>query len=274
VNSSGTGNLYALEHVKACRDLLDQNGLLVQWFPLQQFLEKDFRSALRSFAEVFHHVQLWFCDTSPEKPVIGIAASLNPVPLNLDTFRRRIISSSTVSLGSTGYDNPHFFTSQCIMQDRTLRDYVKGAELNTYDHPRIEFSSSRTVGKKTGILIIRSLMRGGSPLYLEAESEEDLEMMKRYVTAHFQNLVAQLAGTADRWEEAESILEGIIRQAPDNPDTRRLLGRAKVVRASGLIEKGMYRMAVQKLDSAEQLGIRDVYIEQLRERITGRLNRR
>jgi spermidine synthase len=263
VKSAGTGNLYALEHVQACRTRLKENGLMVQWFPMQQLSEQGFKSAVKSFARVFPHVQFWFIDTAPRKPVIGLVASFQPVRLDIDIIRRRIIGAGTKFLDS-GFHNPFFFVSQCIMQDQAVRSYIKDALPNTYDRPFIEFNAPRQKKERSSLEIINSLMKIESPLVLEAQTDADLEKMRYYARSHYQNLMAQLAFEMEQWEKAEVLLEKTLLKTPRNPDTKRLLGRTKIMRAAGLIPKGKYELALQKLDSAQALGIDDVFLFNLR----------
>jgi spermidine synthase len=260
VQSAGTGNLYAVDHVETCRDRLKPGGIMVQWFPLQQLRESDFKSAVRSFTTVFEHVQLWFCDTSPEKPVMALVASMEPMRLELDLIKKRIVQSKSRTLSSTGYDDPFLLISHCIMQTQSVKEYAGKAPLNTYDHPVIEFSAPFAEKAGAGMEIISGLMKIKPALRLEAESDEDLETMVKYSGIHFKNLVSQIAGVKGRWSESEMILEQAIREAPDNFDVRRLLGRTKVVLASGLVQRGEPEMALRKLDSALIMGIDDVYL--------------
>jgi hypothetical protein len=262
VNSGGTGNLYAREHVRACREKLREGGLLVQWFPLQQMTVRGFRSALRSYTEEFPYVQFWLCDGSPEKPVAAVVASMNPLRLDFDRILDRIGRAAAPTAASVGYDDPYFFLSQCIMQTERLREYAGSAPLNTYDRPVVEYSAARRPFN-TGKKIILSLMAAPSPLRLEAERDEDLTLLQEYARAHYRNLLSQLAGSAGRWDRAEEILEETIAVVPRNPDTRRLLGRAKVLRAASLIEQGRRYDASVKLDSARLLGIDDPFVTRL-----------
>ncbi len=267
VASAGTGNLYAVEHVEACKKHLESDGIMVQWFPLQQMREIDFKSAIKSFSKVFPYVQLWFCDTSPKKPVIALVASLRQIPLDLEYIQQRIKNSKAHTLKSTGYDNPFFVLSQCIMQTGSVRKYCAEAPLNTYDFPTIEFSAPRIRNKKNDFETIQSLMKVRSGLYLNARLDSDLEKMKHYTASHYKNLVAQFSGVMNNWLYAETVLKEAIKETPNNFDTRMILGRTEVIIASGLLEQGEEKEALIRLNFAESLGINDPYLYRLKKQV-------
>jgi spermidine synthase len=263
VGSAGTGDLYSVEHVRACKNILTSDGIMVQWLPLQQLSEMSFKSVLKSYTEVFPFVQLWFCDTSPDKPIMAVVASTVSIRLDVDRMNGRIKNSHAVTLPDVGFNNPYLVISQCIMQTEMVKEYIGNVTSNTYNKPVIEFLSLRINKQETSLRIINSLLKIKSPLRFQAEGDIASEKMVNYIRAHYQNLLAQLAGFKNKWKKAEVLLQNTLEIAPENFDTRRILAKSKVVLSADLIYQGRPQSALTKLDSARTLGEDDVYMFEL-----------
>jgi spermidine synthase len=127
-----------VEHYRAGRASLNPGGLFCQWLPLYQLGPGEFELIANSFAEVFPHTRLWWVRTYATYPVLGLIGSEQP----LDFAR---------TPAAAGYleTNPHSGGRDEWLGDGNaiLASYIgdwqrqENAELNTDEHPRVEFSA-------------------------------------------------------------------------------------------------------------------------------------
>jgi spermidine synthase len=140
---SHTGYLYTVEHYRAGRASLRPRGLFCQWLPLYQMGPGDFELIANSFARVFPHTTLWWVRTNANSPVLGLIGSEEPIP-----FAR--------TAAAAGYDEHHPHSGlrdDWLADGNAILSYYIGdwprrqfsaAELNTDEHPRVEFSAPIT----------------------------------------------------------------------------------------------------------------------------------
>ncbi|MGR9108353.1 MAG: fused MFS/spermidine synthase [Gammaproteobacteria bacterium] len=83
---SGAGSLYSLEHYRTVRDRLRSQGTFMQWLPGYQLSTAEFGSIVRTMLEVFPQITLWRGDFSSRKPVLGLLAQADEVPLAVDAL--------------------------------------------------------------------------------------------------------------------------------------------------------------------------------------------
>lgn len=137
---SHTGYLYTVEHYRAGRASLRPGGLFCQWLPLYQMGPGDFELIANSFAQVFPHTTLWWVRTNANSPVLGLIGSEEPI-----LFAR--------TAAAAGYEEHHPHSGlrdEWLADGNAILSYYIGdwprrqfsaAELNTDEHPRVEFSA-------------------------------------------------------------------------------------------------------------------------------------
>ncbi|MEM9782968.1 MAG: fused MFS/spermidine synthase [Pseudomonadota bacterium] len=79
---AGVGNLYSLDHYRAARTRLAPDGVYVQWIPLYQVTNVEFWTIVRTFLEVFPHVQVWRGDFYGDKPILALVGAEAHQPLD------------------------------------------------------------------------------------------------------------------------------------------------------------------------------------------------
>lgn len=135
---SESGYLFTVEHYRAARRRLKPGGLFCQWVPLYQVGPREFEMIADSFRKVFPNVGVWWGATNSGKPVIALMGTEEAIVINaaaldnrLDELRKRAaaiddeLASPEILLGHYEGDWP----------------YRPGRQLNTDEHPRIEFSA-------------------------------------------------------------------------------------------------------------------------------------
>ncbi len=136
----GAASLYSLEHFRLVRDRLAPGGLTAQFLPLYQLAPRDYRTIMRTFAEVFPDATVWF--TGVETILIGGAG-----PLRIDWAALAAGTSDVpvaVSLRQIGLEDPaRLLATYCFRVSDVAYD-LRDAPLNTDDQPLIEFSAPRS----------------------------------------------------------------------------------------------------------------------------------
>ena len=135
---AGAGSLYASEMYATVASRLEPGGLFCQWLPLYQLTREDFAVIARTFASAFAHTSLWRNDFYPDRPVVGLVGTqqplstdAQPIAARLKTVRDSLLSSpralAMLSLGELSADS----------------SLLAGAPINTDDRPVIEFQAPR-----------------------------------------------------------------------------------------------------------------------------------
>ncbi len=157
---AGTGSLYSLGQYRLARTRLQDGGMLVQWAPLYQLTEDEFRIIAATFLEVFPHVELWLGDPDMMFPVVGLIGREGPPQIDVARLRQRL-ARREVSRGLVFGDDAFSLLCAFLMAGQELAEYVADAPLNTDDRPRIEFSTPRNnyTNRRLGWETIQKLTR-------------------------------------------------------------------------------------------------------------------
>jgi spermidine synthase len=121
---AGTGYLYTVEHFRNVYERLSEGGVFVQWLQLDQATLFEARSLAASFTAAFDDAELWLNRTEPLRPTLGFVGRRGRTPA--DEQRTEVDEMSRVC-------GPEL-----------LREWSRGAPLNTDDVPVIEFSAAES----------------------------------------------------------------------------------------------------------------------------------
>jgi tetratricopeptide (TPR) repeat protein len=139
---AGTGSLYSLEHYRLARSRLRGGGAMVQWLPLYQLSEDEFKIVAATFREAFPHVELWLGDPDLMYPVVGLVGRNESESIDLERLRERM-GQEEVSRDLVYGDDPFSLLGAFLLGKDGIEEYVGEAPLNTNDRPLIEFSAPR-----------------------------------------------------------------------------------------------------------------------------------
>lgn len=204
---NGAGGLYTLEHFQAVRQRLAPGGLFCQWLSLFQLDEPVLKVIVRTFLEVFPHATAYLLRPSIDAPVLGLVGTLEPISYPAGWMKHRVQDPGLarhLDRAALSVD-VHLFGS--LLADSTsLRDFSRGADLNTDVHPLVTFEAPRFVyslGTDSAGRLLALLDRSSSfPAgILEAETDppakELLRDLSRYVSArnlYLHGLVQEASG--------------------------------------------------------------------------------
>ncbi len=135
---AGNGSLYTVEFYRLLRARLTGDGLLAQWLPFHLLSERETRMAVRTFRAVFPHATLWLSPLRHHGVLVG---TIKPLRIDVQALRRRLELETTQEelqpmLAAGVLD----FLSWFVMGEDGLARYAGAGQLNTDDHPFIEFT--------------------------------------------------------------------------------------------------------------------------------------
>lgn len=136
-------NLYDLEYFKLCNDRISDRGLVVVWMPLAGMSDEAFRIVVRTFAQVFPEMTVWYFANQPTHYCLFIGQK-GGVKIDYDAVKRAVeIPAIRRDLDEIGLRDPAKLVASFVTDQRGLRSYVGEGPLNTEDFPVIEFLSPR-----------------------------------------------------------------------------------------------------------------------------------
>lgn len=139
---TGVANLFTKEFFLLARKRLNPGGVFCQWLRSVNVAPEDHKSLIGSFMEAFPETSLWAYDA---KNVILIGKT-DPMPLHLPRALEVFNDPSTgAMMESIGMNSVAMLLSGFIMDSASLKEYVRGAPLNTDNHPIIEFATPKTL---------------------------------------------------------------------------------------------------------------------------------
>ena len=271
---AGTGSLYSLRHYRLASERLADGGLIVQWVPLYQLTEEEFRIIVATFLEVFPKAELWLGDPDMMYPVVGLVGRNGPPNLDVGLLRARL-QDSNIASGVVFGSDPLSLLGAYLMGGSELSDYAAGVPLNTDDRPRIEFSTPRNdyTNRRYGWETIQNLTRlkvSVAPLLDPGTVEGKLDEIQRREAAigHFYRGTFALGdGRAEAgyqaFREARALAPG---DAFIDFHTSESIGRlysalGNVARATELLERAAQ---LRPDETGPRLQLAEIYVAQER----------
>jgi spermidine synthase len=144
--------LYTEEFYRLCRKKLSREGIMGQWMPQGWLSEDEFRSLIKACTDVFPYVTLW--QIAPGQNLL--LASMMPLRLDYCRSRDRFDAiNGQGDLTSSGISEFNTILAGYIADDKALREYARGASVNSDLYPRVEFS--RFTGNTPDQAILKQL---------------------------------------------------------------------------------------------------------------------
>jgi spermidine synthase len=142
LRNAGVGKLYTVDFFKLCRDRLRPAGLVTLYASPNAMLT-EYCMVLRTFQEVFPHATLWLDLNFGQTSVL--VGSVTPIRIELRRFLERKNRPEVLAdLRRFDLDQPGALLSSYLMGEEMIRYFCRDAELNTDDHPVMEFFPLRT----------------------------------------------------------------------------------------------------------------------------------
>lgn len=137
LRNAGVGKLYSREFFELCRKRLTPGGIVTLYASPNGSMQ-EFTMVLRTFTEVFPHATLWVDKVFGETTVL--LGTDRPVRIHLGRWLERIRKPRVSrDLAVFGLEQPAALLSMFAMGEEMLRYFCRRGELNTDDHPIMEF---------------------------------------------------------------------------------------------------------------------------------------
>ena len=142
---AGIASLFTQDFYAVAKQKLKPGGIFAQWIHVYSMSPDDFRMVLRTFAEAFPHLSVW---AMQESDFLLIGSS---TPLEFDyPGARKIFAANPIiraDFQSLGFTDPYVLRGFYRMSKKEISAFAEGADLNTDDNVRLEFSAPRSLGK-------------------------------------------------------------------------------------------------------------------------------
>ncbi|HEY3323808.1 MAG TPA: fused MFS/spermidine synthase [Planctomycetota bacterium] len=152
---SGIGNLFTVEAFKLCRQRLRDDGIMCQWIHGYGLEQWHVCSVIRSFGQVFEHVQLWECGAQ-DYLLIGSAAPLDTNVKNL--CARMKLGGTPKWLDEIHIDGAPELLSGLLADSKLLERFTRRAPLHTDDNMLLEFNAPRAMYRRENPFCSTSLL--------------------------------------------------------------------------------------------------------------------
>lgn len=138
---SGSGTLYTVEHFRAVRERLADDGLFCQWLPLHQLDVDTVRSIVRSFLVAFPDATAILASNSLDTPVIGLVGGRRPLRFDAVEAERRL--SGFDASRAFGIEDAPALLGSVVAGPSSLARFAGSAPLNTDDRPVVVYAAPR-----------------------------------------------------------------------------------------------------------------------------------
>ncbi len=201
----GCNNLYTREYFQLCKDILKKDYVICQYLPLHRVTLEEFKSLIKTFASVFPHTTVWLGFSH------GIMVG-TPTPLKLDfSYMQQYLTE----LSDDILDDPYNLATSLILDEHAVREFTRGARLNTDDFPILEFHSPHSTERENWSTNLYELVKVRIAPHTAIQSIGDTSLYEQYLTAQRYFLSAMIYKNRG---ELDKMLQALRIAAQINPE--------------------------------------------------------
>ena len=147
---AGVASLFTEEFYAVTKKKLKPHGIFAQWFHNYSMSPDDFRMVLRTFGESFPFVTVWNLQESD----FLLVGSLRELGFDYPRLKKRFSEMGVLreDFKKLGLSDIYALLGFYRMGRKELLAFAEGADLNTDDSARLEYSAPRSLGKSTSTL--------------------------------------------------------------------------------------------------------------------------
>ena len=229
---ASNGFSYSRDYYELLLERLAPGGLVAQWVPAT-LPPRQYRMILNTFSLSFPHVQLWsFLPAHRLGPFNSILiGSAEPVEIDMAAIDRRFAREQGAfnSLAPYGLTSAETLVPHFVADERTIRDAVADALINSLDHPYYEFyhpwdyAQDRVDKVIANQAFILEMKRAAYPAFFASISSgvADPERLRQTFAAEFRYLEAfQQFLRGIPLTETYRLFDGALAEAPWNDSLR------------------------------------------------------
>jgi spermidine synthase len=140
----GAGSLYTLEHFRAVRARLSEDGIFCQWLPLYQMDLETLRSIVRTYLEVFPDGSAYLAHFSLQSPMIGLVSQSPATGYPDDWLESRMQNDELArTLRGLRLHNIYALFGNYLAGSTELATFAGDAPINQDDYPYVIFQAPR-----------------------------------------------------------------------------------------------------------------------------------
>jgi spermidine synthase len=242
----GSSDLYAREYFETCRAKLRAGGMMSSWFPIGLLAEDDLRMLLRTFHDVFPTSTVWVATNAVTRNALLLGWKDEPAPrVDLARIERVLRTHPAVAsdLAEVGLVTIPALLDAFMLDPDALAALTKGARVNTYDRPYLEFSAPKVLVRGDRQLfannfaaltshrssILPYLVHLGPDADAEARVRERFRLRAAASEALIRGLTHEVEGRSDL---AQAAFQEALQVLPNDPLASGLVQRGDVLRES------------------------------------------
>jgi predicted membrane-bound spermidine synthase len=135
---AGVGNLFTTEFFVACKRRMNTGGCMVQWFHLYEMNDELFKMIVRTFQSSFKYVSIW----QPLTADVIMIGSEQPITIDYDKINAAMnVKEIQDDLKRISIPDAATFLSLEMLSPKSVMRYIGVGDLNTEDHPRLEYNA-------------------------------------------------------------------------------------------------------------------------------------
>jgi hypothetical protein len=173
-----SNNIYTKDFYDLCRDKLNDDGIMCQWMPQNWMSETEYKAMLKAFTVAFPYSTLWYVNEYSTHAI----GSKTPFKIDAQRIAGHFEKNPELrrDFRQVGIENPLQFMAQYWWNMDVLNDYLKDAEINTDNHPVVEFSRVINIAPVANVMdeLIRHPVRYDDVVINLPDSTRELDLKK------------------------------------------------------------------------------------------------
>jgi spermidine synthase len=146
---AGVGNLFTTEFFEACKRRMNPGGLMVQWFHMYEMNDDLFKMVVRTFQSSFAYVSMW----QPLNIDVIMVGSDQPLSIDYDKIQTDMaVKEIHEDMQRILIPDAATLLSLEMLSPKSVWRYAGAGDLNTEDHPRLEYGAPGAFFVNTGVL--------------------------------------------------------------------------------------------------------------------------
>ena len=149
----GAASLYTREYFEAVKTHLKPGGVVTQWVPLYESTLDAVRSELATFFEVFPEGTIWANNIDGRGYDIVLLGQVGSTKIDITAMGARFANAGYTNVGASltesGFESPIALFSTYAGSGSDLKEWLKGADINTDRNLRLQYLAGVGLNKYT-----------------------------------------------------------------------------------------------------------------------------
>ena len=194
------GDLYTVDYFRLMRQRLHADGIAAAWVPANGIGDRDLKTLVRSFREVFPHTSVWYMNMLPTDFLIVVGTPA-PLQIDVDVLSQRMSASAVAEdLAQAGCSDPYRLLYTYLVGDEEIGSYLDAGPLNTDDRPVLSYSTYGATFQSTiAANLSRLLAFRRNPAFRFRHADSQVSLLRHYAASNELILghIAHLAGAEE-----------------------------------------------------------------------------